>query len=363
VISHSFDDMASFCLVTLSALVLGVALLIGLGVFEDQWNHLCMIVVGLRALSSMSHTDFTAFMNSYDVFDDPNFDAGDEVKVNAVYKVLVPLMALGNLTKFYIPPVMDPSKKSFQYLNHQQVLLEQHIADTISLSPGKVALDIGCGQGLIADTIQQHSGAKIVGMNISPEQLEAARSNAKSKGKLGTLLEFDQASMNDPLPYPNKTFDAVYVVQANAYAHNATDLMREVRRILKPGGMWSDVAIASLDKYDPKNETQYRMLQNAKRVGVIPVFHPRQVWEDACIANGFSVKISKDLGHADMTQAATDYFTPLGDVVKMLNKVGLVSKSVMASMDRMNEYAKDLIQGDREGLFAINYWVVCQAPL
>lgn len=95
------------------------------------------------------------------------------------------------------------------------------------MSPGKVALDIGCGQGLIADTIQQHTGAKTVGMNISPEQLAAARNNAKNKGQLGTLLEFDQPSMNDPLPYPGNTFDAAYIVQANAYVHNATNLMRE----------------------------------------------------------------------------------------------------------------------------------------
>jgi len=78
---------------------------------------------------------------------------------------------------------------------------------------------------------------------------------------------------------------------------------------------------------------------------------------------GFSFKISKSLGHADMSQEATDYFTPLGDVVQMLSKAGLVSKNGMASMDRMNEYAWDLMQGGREGLFTINYWYVCQAPL
>ena len=37
--------------------------------------------------------------------------------------------------------------------------------------------------------------------------------------------------------------------------------------------------------------------------------------------------------------------------------------SVMDSMDRMNEYARNLVQGEREELFSINYWLVCQAPL
>lgn len=354
--------MASFRLVAFSAGVLGFALLVGLGVFDEKWSHLCMIVAGLRALAAMDKSDFEAFINSYDVFETPNDDASDEVKVNSVYKVLVPLMALGNLTKFYIPPLMDPSKNTFPELNHNQVLFEQRVADALSLSPGKAALDIGCGQGLIADTIQEHTGAKIVGMNISPEQLASARSNAKCKGKLGTVLEFDEASMNDPLPYPDNAFEAVYIMQANAYVHNATNLLREVRRVLKPGGVFSDLAVVTTEKYNPKNETQLRMQQGAKRVGVIPTFRPVQVYKDACTSNGLSLKISEDLGHADMTQAATDYFTPLGDVVKMMNKVGLVSQNVMASMDRMNEYASDLVQGGREGFLAINYWIVCQAP-
>mmetsp|Transcript_115731 Transcript_115731/g.247372 ORF Transcript_115731/g.247372 Transcript_115731/m.247372 type:complete len:352 (+) Transcript_115731:49-1104(+) len=343
----------------LSMLVLSVALLIG------RFDQVRALGVAVLALSRMDRSDFDSFLNSYDVFDAPQNDSSDETKVNSVYKVLVPLMGLGWLNKFYIPPVMDPSKVSFPYLNHQQVLFEQKMADTIGLGPGKVALDIGCGQGLIADTVQEHTGAKIVGINISPEQLALARDNAKRNGKLGTLLQFDQASMNDdPLPFPDRMFDAVYVMQAITYVHDAKNLMREVRRILKPGGMFSDLSIVTLGKYNPKNETHYRMLQNAKRVSVVPTFRPVQVYEDACTSNGFSLKISEHLGHADMTQAATDYFTPLGD--KFMNffyKIGLISDGVMASMNRMNEYAKDLIQGDREDLFTINYWIVCQAPL
>jgi SAM-dependent methyltransferase len=148
----------------------------------------------------MTHSDFEAFLGSYDVFGQPKGDASDEAKVNAVYKVLVPLMALGSLTKYYIPPVMDPSKVGFKYLNHNQVLFEQKVADTLSLKPGHVALDIGCGSGYIAQTIQEHSGAKVVGINVSPEQIATARAHAEASGKLGKLLDFQVASMNDPLP-------------------------------------------------------------------------------------------------------------------------------------------------------------------
>merc|ERR1712151_59447 len=111
------------------------------------WDHLCTMGQALRTLYGMEQSDFDAFLNSYDVFDTPQSDASDEVKVNAVYKVLVPLMALGSLTKYYIPPVMDPDKVSFKYINYNQVLFEHKVGDTLSVKAGQRVLDIGCGSG------------------------------------------------------------------------------------------------------------------------------------------------------------------------------------------------------------------------
>merc|ERR1712176_1680019 len=100
--------------------------------------------------------------------------------------------------------------------------------------------------------------------------------------------------------------------------------MKEVRRVLKPGGIFSDLSIVTLDKYDENNQTQHQMMKNAQRVSVVTTFRPYQVYEDACTSNGFTLKTSKLLGAADMTQAATDYFTPFGTVVQFLRAVGLM---------------------------------------
>merc|ERR1711865_335962 len=350
-------------LLWVAALVVVIALLGGLEGIQDKYDHVCTIGMALRTLYNFDQADFDAFLNSYDVFDTPQSDSGDEVKVNAVYKVLVPLMSLGSLTKYYIPPVMDAEKVGFKYLNHNQVLFEQQVGDTLKVGPGQVALDIGCGSGFIANTIQEHTGAKIVGVNISPEQIATARAHAEKSGKLGKLLDFQVASMNDPLPFEENSFDAVYVMQAICYVHDPVALMKEVRRVLKPGGVFSDLSIVTLDNYNPNNQTQHRMMKNAQRISVVTTFRPKSEYEDACTKNGFSLKTSKLLGAADMTQAAIDYFVPLGNLVQLANKVGLMSTSVMESMDRMNQYAQDLVQGEREELFSINYWLVCQAPL
>ena len=153
------------------------------------------------------------------------------------------------------------------------------------------------------------------------------------------------------------------MVQASAYAHNFTALMAEVRRVLKPGGVFSDLAVTLLSAYDANNSTHARMAAEARRVGVIPVWRSTQYYMEGCTKNGFTVRMNKHLGHHELMQAATDFFNPLGSVINFLKDLGLVSPKVVASIDRMNEHAKSLIEGDRQGLFTINNWFICEAPL
>ena len=227
-----------------TVVAIAVAILAYIG---NNWHSIrSRIVFGSQAINtlvSLDQSDYDNFINSYDVFDDPQHTEQDEIKVNAVYKLLVPLMELGALTKFYIPPLMDPNRNSFFDMSWNQQLFEHKMSDLMKLDSEKVALDIGCGQGLIADTVQEFSGAKVVGINISPEQLSKAKNNAQNKDKLGSVLDFQYGSMNDKLPFPDNSFDSAYIVQANVYAHNYTHLMSEVKRILKPKGIFSDLAI------------------------------------------------------------------------------------------------------------------------
>ena len=80
-------------------------------------------------------------------------------------------MELGALNKFYIPPLMDPRRATFLDLGWIQELFERKMADVMELTPGKTALDIGCGQGLVANIVQEQSKAVVKGINISPEQI------------------------------------------------------------------------------------------------------------------------------------------------------------------------------------------------
>ena len=340
-------------------LIIALSIVITMNVFEEWLN---VVSQATTDISRFNKSDYSAFLNSYTVFDYPKHTKHDEIKVNAVYKLLVPLMEFGGLNKFYIPPLMDKSRSSFFDLSWNQELFERNMTDALQLGPGKIALDIGCGKGLVANMVFDHSGSNVTGINISPEQITKAKDNAEKKG-LSEVLDFYLGSMNEPLPFPNNSFDAVYIIQASPYAHDFSSLMLEIRRILKPGGLFSDLAVVTLDKYNIYNKTHVRMANEAKRVGVIPVWRSRQYYLDGCITNGFTVKFSKNLGHSGMMKVATEFFNPLGNFIKFLKYMGIVNKELVQSINRMNEHAMSLIQGDELGLFTTNYWIVCESPM
>ena len=91
--------------------------------------------------------------------------------------------------------------------------------------PDEAILDLGCGDGQLTERLAA-SGACVVGVDISPEMVEAAR---------GRGIEAVEACA-ESLPFADRSFDAVF---SNAVLHWIRDqdaMMAEVRRVLKPGG-------------------------------------------------------------------------------------------------------------------------------
>jgi cyclopropane-fatty-acyl-phospholipid synthase len=57
-----------------------------------------------------------------------------------------------------------------------------HIAAKLALKPGMTVLDIGCGWGGMALYLHQHTGADVLGVTLSEEQLKVARRRAAEAG-------------------------------------------------------------------------------------------------------------------------------------------------------------------------------------
>jgi SAM-dependent methyltransferase len=93
------------------------------------------------------------------------------------------------------------------------------------LSPMPNELDLGCGDGRFTARLQA-AGAIVTGVDSSPSMVEAARAR-------NLIVEEAEATA---LPFGDATFDAVFSNAALHWIRDQDAMLREVRRVLRPGG-------------------------------------------------------------------------------------------------------------------------------
>ena len=92
--------------------------------------------------------------------------------------------------------------------------------------PGERVLDLGCGDGPLTRRIAD-TGAEVIGIDSSPEQIEAARA-----------LGLDARVMNAMALEFRQEFDAVFTNAALHWMPDREAVARGVHRALKPGGLF-----------------------------------------------------------------------------------------------------------------------------
>lgn len=104
-----------------------------------------------------------------------------------------------------------------------------------ALQPGERVLDVACGTGLVSFRILEAVGATgaVVGTDISAEMVETARSLAAERGiRNATFEHFDAEVMT----LEEGDFDAAVCALGLMYVPNPAKALREMLRLLKPGG-------------------------------------------------------------------------------------------------------------------------------
>ena len=104
----------------------------------------------------------------------------------------------------------------------------------IEFQDGWTMLDVGCGGGKTLQRLLKRSqGAKVYGIDISDESVAKARQiNADVLDK----QVFVQQGSAEKLPYEDGKFDLVTAVETVYFWPNLPSCLKEVRRVLKPGG-------------------------------------------------------------------------------------------------------------------------------
>ena len=104
-----------------------------------------------------------------------------------------------------------------------------------SLEPGQTVLDLGSGAGLDCFFAARKVGetGKVIGVDMTPEMLEKARSSAKRMNLAN--VEFRQGFIED-LPVESGTVDVIISSCVINLSPNKSRVFNETFRVLKPGG-------------------------------------------------------------------------------------------------------------------------------
>ena len=103
------------------------------------------------------------------------------------------------------------------------------------LRPGMRLLDGGCGPGSITcDLAAIVSPAEVVGIDIEPSQVDLA---ARQAAEMGVSVAHFQMADLSALPFPEQSFDAVFLHGVLEHLRDPVKALREVRRVLRRGGV------------------------------------------------------------------------------------------------------------------------------
>lgn len=107
-----------------------------------------------------------------------------------------------------------------------------HLVEFAAVQPKESVLDVGCGTGVVAITAARR-GARVSGLDLTPELLEHARANEEIAG-CGKIDWVEGDAEN--LPFPEASFDVVLSQFGHMFAPRPDVAISEMRRVLRPGG-------------------------------------------------------------------------------------------------------------------------------
>ncbi len=108
----------------------------------------------------------------------------------------------------------------------------EEVSKVTERNPNAKILDIGCADGMFTNTIYQKSKAKeIIAIDVLKTSVDWAKKhwskNKHMKFKVGNAHELD---------FKANTFDAAYALEVLEHVHEPLKVLKEVKRVLKPGG-------------------------------------------------------------------------------------------------------------------------------
>lgn len=119
---------------------------------------------------------------------------------------------------------------------HSQSLvrLNEVLAERAGIVAGERVLDAGCGIGGSSLWLAAERGVDVVGVNLVERQVRGAERHARRRGLSGRarflVRDYADTGLSDA------SFDVVWALESLCHAPDKPAVLREARRLLRPGG-------------------------------------------------------------------------------------------------------------------------------
>lgn len=142
--------------------------------------------------------------------------------------------------------------------------LYRQVARLTRVEADSEVLVVGCGAGVTALHLAREHGARVSGVDADPVLVDRGTEWVRQDGVQDRVSL--QAAPHDALPYRDRIFDVVLGELTLASDVRAVDAVREMVRVLRPGGRLALVQLAWKAPVEPERRERL-----AERLGVRPL--------------------------------------------------------------------------------------------